>query len=422
VVQTVQNLVLAKLEGLSVRVLLNRDYAGSFLNRAPDGGDRAVSLLESSGIPVEYVAAEHRIHSNIVVIDRRHVVEGSQPWVSGLDPERNFYTNTEIVSEAHARAVLERINRLSTPKGTEAGPTGRQTFPVLSIPRTLFEGRKLERLCRSREPAAFDLYLWLIAKYAKRPRPGFTVSFSRLAQKVFSETRTKIGAARELKAAMKRLEKTGLIEAVFQKDRNVGVRIVLPGGDEAKTPIGVPANFFRFRYPSLMDNLQKAVYLYLLERAGRSDRFPLFTLSREEVEAFGVADPAEFRKAVVQLEKGLLIESQGVAGESGRSVPGYRILNPPDRKALGRDFDVLVHQYGAKRVKEAQILASQLNKEADPSVVRDILYFTGELGLVAVQKILYTISHLPEFHPRRNFEQVKKQFAGTLNRKLNPEG
>ena len=404
----VQALLLSSMEGVQVRVLLNRSNTSTpmtLYNPDLPFKNSALSFLQSGKISVQWTSQEKAFHSNLVIVDERIVIEGSQPWISKLDFTRQHYSNTLIVSQAFANKKIQTLQKLGFFKSSQNPiKIDKSLFYLLPdyfIHDTAFWMKDKD------QRMALDFFLWLSQNSAFRAGHSVNCSIPVIAKKLLPKIQDEKKRKKTLLQWIKVLSKLGLIQKEKGKDKNT-LSLQIPP-QESKSFILFPANFVAYGFGEQLSFSEKLAYLVCCKFASQIPENLVFSVDKTFYSALSIWTEDEVNVLLDKLEKRRLIRFYKLfpLDENGPWIASYEITPPPDPIFIDKQFLLLDQQSGTDARQKAQFLASQLNQELNPEIVSGILIQMENHGFLETQKAFYHVMQLPRNHPQKNFDRVK---------------
>ncbi len=413
------SLVLASMEGVDIKIILNAKQQNLFKNNKYSK-DEGLLLLKTSEIPLYFLSPGKQVYSNTIIIDESIIIEGSQPWISNLDLNNNLYSNWMIKSCKLAKEKkkdilsynhIQNINML-------AKPDSRSSINFLKLNSYLLENKSFHKLCKLKNSYVLDLYMILLLKTRQTKSNWFKLNLSHITSTLFPQVITKIGAKKKIISFLKKLKRMNLIKLNLKDKNTPSVKVHLK--TEEPVYFKIPVNFFSYKYQNHLTLREKLLYFIVLKNYTISDNQKYLTINLKETAKKLNMQVNALKNGLIKLQKKLLIEPYPVAIAT-IDIPAFILLDPRNKKAINQALSILQQQYGKKIVDQSRLLTSQINKEFDPEIVRETIYYLQELGLVDTQKVFLFITQLPLNNRQRNFKEIKRHLVETLNNRLKYE-
>jgi len=418
--QMLGSLILASMEGVDIKIILNAKQKNLFRNNIYSE-DQGLLLLKNAEIPIYFLPYQKLIYSNTIIIDESIIIEGSQPWIANLDLNHNLYSNLMIKSCKLATEVKKDILSYNYTKRIDQTEklNPKESVRFLKLNSCLLEKKNFKKLLKLKDPQILDLYFILLLKTNQTHSNWFKLNISQITSALFPKVITKIEAHKKIISFLKKLKRMDFIKLNLKNKKTPLVYINLK--TEGNIYFNIPVNYFSYKYQNYLTLKEKIVYLLILKNyALSSDNKKYLTFNLPETAKVLNIKPDRLKIELTKLEKKLLIEPYPLTTATEEN-PAFWLLEPRNKKAINQSFSILQQQYGKKIIDHARLLTSQLNKEFDPEIVRETIYYLQELGLVDTQKVFHFITKLPVNHRQRNFKEIKRHLVETLNNRLQYE-
>lgn len=409
VLKVIQSFSLAALEGIKITCILNPDYKANSSSETTN--DNGFDLIKTSGANIEFVDDSHLLTSSMIIFDSNTIVIGGPPWTDSRQQNHYFYTAMKI-SDTDLASHYKNIFT-SIPKKDLFFKKSKTPFKgkVVALNNNLFRKKHFAELLKLKPEFTYFL-LYLMGKDADKHGRWFKLASPKdLCRRFFEKSKTRLQARDFIIKALKRLKKMKLITWKKGKDKLIAVQFTNPGG-YVHTPLG----FYRFNYYKNMNIKELIIYLDLIRRASFENSFPDFSVNDNLFKTFApLISKEQHMRIFRQLQKKLMITPSGKIHNNSLL---FSLLPPPSPETIKNNIQLLKHDVGEEALKKVQILASQLDKEMDTEVLRDIIYYIKELGLIETQKSFHSILSLPFLHPDRRYHEVKKDLIEKLHHKI----
>jgi len=416
--QMLGSLVLASMEGVDIQIILNAKQKNLFQNNQ-FSEDQGLLLLQNAEIPLYFLPPQKLVYSNTIIIDESIIIEGSQPWIANLNLNNNIYSNWMIKSCKLAKDIKKDILSYNCTKKLnpikELHP--KESVRFLKLNSYLLEKKNFKKLLKLKDSQILDLYFILLLKINQTHSNWFKLNISQITSSLFPKVITKMEAHKKIISFLKKLKRMGFIKLNLKNKKTPLVDVNLK--TEGDIYLNIPLNYFTYKYQNYLTLKEKIVYLLILKNyaLSSSNNQKYLTMNLPETAKILNITPDILEIELTKLQKKLLIEPYPLTTAS-KDDPAFWILEPRNKKAINQAFSILQQQYGKKIINHARLLTSQLNKEFDPEIVRETIYYLQELGLVDTQKVFHFITKLPINHAQRNFKEIKKHLVETLNNRL----
>ena len=189
-------------------------------------------------------------------------------------------------------------------------------------------------------------------------------------------------------------------------EQNVRIRI---NDTSLKTDLLLPEAYFTFHYDKSLSLKEKILYLILIHQAVEDGTFPVFQGKESLYQAIPKMKKKDMDFLLAALEKKMLIEFYPPAVTTARDLsflPAFLIASPVNPEFLQKSMETLIEVHGAKEVRNAQMVLSQINREGNPETLSEVLDCMKKIGMVETQKVFYLICSLPPYHPNRNYTHI----------------
>jgi len=401
-VKAVQNLLLSHMEGVQIHLVLNRPY---HLHFQKDGArqikkDPAFALLEAQGIPLTLLSEAHTVFYNLIII------ESSVPWITGLEYDTAHFSSTLIEDSALAENKMKKVIAMGMADYKDKKKE-RDLGNHITVPDILMQKKYIKGFMRSRRPL-LPTYLVLLNMQLKTRAPVVPLSFKKVGQQIFKKNIPVQDQTRQITDTLNILSrKMKLLTLKRIQGQITGFTVNLPVTENTQA-FQIPMSFLKYGYAGVITREELLVYLFILHEAQKQKTYPEWPYASDWKKKLPSELKKEAEALLIQLEKIRLIEPVlDAASLHKEAIPHYQLLKPQNPAMLKREFQALSQSYDPEHVRKAIFLATQLNFEQQPDVIRNLCYFLEELGFLETQKILKQISDLPKFHPHRNFSQIK---------------
>lgn len=415
-------LIRAHKRGVEVKIILeaNSEKGNPYLSPGVGHDNMMAALkLRKEGISVEYDDLSHVNHGKAVLIDEELLILGSANW-SKAAFESNTETNAGIRSPDLVKEFINDFNALekARPKITPTLKKG-----LLLWPQFLEDPAWGPKLVSSKSKRAFDLYLFLLRRYAANPQGGLELPYAEIAEALSMTSMNANAYRRQINKVLKMLDqKSRLLSFApeFGKE-NVVLRLCDPKDFSKpytlpeKEGLILPEDFFQWAGRLSL----RAEYCYLINllEAARSPDRVSWSCGRDELEKRYSVGKDVISDGMMELRRQNLIEVIYTAPQDQSysfSYPNTYLLLPiPNPLETEKAFAELENEFGSKEVLKVQKLLEIVFKENDPKCVKEILKAIKNLGEKEVEEAFDIVAKKSISNPKRNFNYLKGILANS---------
>ena len=415
-------LIRAHKRGVKVKILLEAASEKGNPYLAPGVGHdnmKADRMLRREGIIVEYDDLSKLNHGKAVIIDEELLILGSANWSKSAF-ESNTEINAGIRSPALIKEFLNDFNALerARPKPPPALKKGLGVWPQF-----LEDPAWGPSLVSTKSKRAFDLYLFLLRRYAPNPQGRLELPYREIAEALDMTSMKANAYRRQINKVLKMLnQKSRLLsfEPEFGKE-NVILRLCDPKDFSKpyalpeKKGLILPEDFFLWTGRLSL----RAEYCYLINllEAARSPDKISWSCGREELEKRYSIGKDVISDGMMELRRQNLIEVIYTAPQAQAysfSFPNTYLLLPiPNPLETEKAFAELEKEFGSKEVLKVRKLLETVFKENDPECVKEILRAFKSFGQEEVEEAFAIVAKKSISNPKRNFNYLKGILANS---------
>lgn len=439
--QLIDELIAAKNRGIEVEVILDQNV--DFVQRRHTGdwesqikSTRAYKRLKEAGIKVYYDEPARYTHAKAVIIDKKTVILGSTNWTeSSFD--NNIETSVLINSEKLAEEILAYLKTIKIDDKIDEylesiGPSVPVSWEFLENPRLA------PLLVRDQAERAFDVYLYLLWKYAPRPKGGpgvpppagtaatLTLFYDDLAKYLGIYEGWNITDYRRqiIKVFRKLEEKYRLLK--FEPRYAKEATITLLNYDQGKGAyiipdeqyFELPEDYFNFGWNKRLSLRAKFCYLINLANTDVSDIKPFWSKSVSTItKQFGDVGQDVINKGMGELRRENLLEVRydELSGKpyDERRPKMYKILKLYDPKVREAQLGAIEEKYSKEAFTKARKYAEIVFEENNPEVIEDIILKTKEYGAKEIKRVFDAVSQKNIDNPKRTYIYVTRIIGRT---------
>ncbi len=415
-------LIRAHKRGVKVKILLeaNSEKGNPYLSPGVGHNNRRAALmLRKEGISVEYDDLSHVNHGKAVLIDEALLILGSANW-SNAAFESNTETNAGIRSPKLVKEFLHDFNALEKAR-PEIPPALKKG--LLLWPQFLEDPAWGPKLVSSKSKRAFDLYLFLLRRYAPNPQGRLELPYREIAGALDMTSMKANAYRRQINKVLKMLDQKSRLlsfEPEFGKE-NVILRLCDPKDFSKpyalpeKKELILPEDFFLWTGRLSL----RAEYCYLINllEAQRAPDNVSWSCGREELQKRYSIGKDVISDGMMELRRQNLIEVIYTAPQNqdySFSFPNTYVLLPiPDPLETEKAFAELEKKFGSKEVLKVRKLLETVFKENDPQCVREILKAIKCFGQEEVEEAFAIVAKKSISNPKRNFNYLKGILANS---------
>lgn len=412
VYRLLQALAAAHGRGCSVRVIMEGSHRTQNL--------AAYNFLNKNGVEAYFDTNAKFIHEKTIVIDGDRVIIGSQNW-SDVSLISNLEKAIMIEDKSLAQKSLAEIDKIEILKKFE--PVKGVLLPCeffytevrvtsSACSAKTHPGPGAQLLTRNAE-RAFDLYLFLRRECTIRqtneltPDWEFWARYLGYDREQLSTKNTDYYEAYYrvvIQGQLRFLAKLGLIH----KERWRSITLNVPSTANA---IIIPDSYWDYGWDHRLSLRAKYAYLINLVELKRSYDLPSWYRSQKDIGRIYGIHPDTFGKGAVDLARWNLIEIQSdLASPDGpysERLANYYTINPLYQTSdFEQAFNQLNKKYDIAIVKEARLLATDLNEPYDLKVIETFVKLIEKHGLAAVKKANGQTAGLRQNNAKRNLQNT----------------
>ena len=412
--QLIEALIAAKNRGVEVEVILDQNV--DFVHRGHPSdweveikSTRAFKRLKDAGIKVHYDEPARYTHAKTVIIDKKIVILGSTNWSESAF-DNSIETDVLVNSTGLADEILKYLKTIKIDESVERNLE--VTGPSTPIDRDFLENPGLApQMVKMSAMRDFDVYLYLLWKFANKPETKLTLSYEDMAKYLgIYEGWTATDYRRQIIRALRNLEQRyKLIKFEPRWGKEAEITLTARSGDGSYFEL--TNDYFNFGWNKELSLRAKFCYFINLAYTDISDTLPFWSESLPTItKQFGGIDRSVIIGGMEELRRKKLIEVKydELKGEpyDDKAPKSYKLLKLYNPKELGLKLKAMEDKYGKEAYSKAKKYAEIVFEENNPQIIEDIILKTKQYGEEKIKKAFDIVALKNTDNPKKSYAYV----------------